>query len=66
MPDEHLDGVANDEGDEEHMLVATVMSDEIKEEEEMSWEVPEELEGIVAEIVTEMDDSPRETDTVST
>jgi len=65
LPDEHLNGVANDEGDEEHMSVATMMSDEIKEE-EMSWEVLEELEGIVAEIVAEMDDSARETDTVST
>ena len=56
------DGITDDGGDEEHMSVDIL--DEI-EEEEISCEVPEDLEDIVAEIVAEMDDSPRETDAVS-
>ena len=61
LSDKHLDNIADD-GGEEHID----MLDQI-EEEEISCEVPEDLEDIVAEIVAEMDDLPaRETDAVST
>ena len=56
--------IRDDGGDEDHSAV--VLSDKVKEEEEeVSWEVPKDLEDIVAEIVADMDDSPIETDTVS-
>ena len=63
LSDKHSDGIADDGGDEaEHMSIDIL--DEI-EEEEISCELPRDLEDIVAEIVAEMDDSPRETDPVS-
>ena len=58
----HLDGIADDRG-EEHTSVDIL--DQI-EEEEISCEVPKDLEDIADEIVAEMDDSPREADAVST